>query len=476
MIKSENLAETLKTSAAISSRVKLKKRKRRFWKIFGAYLAVLAGGLIIMLSLLWHFLDCYEQTRPKYYMDEHIMKLWKDGDISELLDNCDASWPTDDGAPAVNTYLGKYLKDKQLSYGKLPGYSELKPYYGIQADGVTIASILLNPSDYGTDFGFNFWEPGRLEIYLTGKDFYVSIPSNMTAYIEGINLSENYLVSRKAYRNDVPEGFPECSLYKITYYDVPKVVATDRFGTQKQLEYKEENNLLYYDISYVTVPYDVRIYADGRELSAANILKAGIKAEGTFDFLYELKERFKEYESIEETLPIPTYTSYYVDFIYEKLTATDRLGKPYDLRAEENQLNFKGESFTSDDKMYGESSGLAMKMAEAFALFLTKDLPFDAVKPYLLEDSEYSKLLSLYDRALQKHTYPSFEKEEILEYKGYNDNLVYVVAYLEQHMKSRGVDIVNKIKYPMWLIRADNKWYVAGIDFTAFDNDYEKYF
>jgi hypothetical protein len=69
----------------------------------------------------------------------------------------------------VLTYLKTFTEGKRLSYGKLPGYSELTPYYGIQAEGATVASVLLTPSGGGTDFGFNYWMLESIEISLTGK-------------------------------------------------------------------------------------------------------------------------------------------------------------------------------------------------------------------------------------------------------------------------------------------------------------------
>jgi hypothetical protein len=476
MIRNENLAGTLLAAEEIVEKGKKKRRKRRFWRALGVYLLILTAAIIMLLSYLWRFLGYYEQTRPKHYMDDYVISMWKEGEIDELFSQCQVDWQTDDNTATVYTYLKNYISGKLLSYGKLPGYSELTPYYGIQADGETIATILLTSSGEQTDFGFNFWKIDSIDILLAGNDYYISIPSTLTAVANGSAIKDDHIFSTQQYLEVYPSGFPVNNVYKLNLYEKPQVIVTDYFGTQKQLEYDEDKELFYCGISYVTVPSNVKVYADNRELTSDYVLEEGIKAEKTFDFLYELQKRFKEYEGLADWLPIPTYTEYYIDFLYSSMTAQDNTGKLYELNKEEESNHYTGTQFVSDDSMKAECSSLAIEMADALAMYLTRDLPFSAVTPYLMKDSEYGQLLSRYDHCLQAHTYPTLGKQEILEYIGYSDNLVYVKVYLEQYMNSRGVNLVNKIEYPMWLIRKEGKWYVAGIDFTAFDNEYEQFF
>jgi hypothetical protein len=242
----------------------------------------------------------------------------------------------------------------------------------------------------------------------------------MTAAADGTLIDEASLVSQEAYEKNGPEGFPVKRLYKLNLYSEPQVIVTDRFGKQAQLAYDAEKQHLYTLIKLCYGAADVRVYADGRELSDCvnQIYQTGIKAGGTFDFLYELQDRFKEYEGLSEELPIPTYTSYYIDFTYDNISAQDRFGKPYELIVTE--ITYLGADFTSDDSMYDECSDLAIKMADALAMYLTRDLSFSAVKQYLLKDSEYAKLLSLYDHCLQGHTYPTLAGEKILGIKVYS--------------------------------------------------------
>lgn len=474
MIKTGNLADTLLSAEDIVTKGKKKRRKRRYWRALGVYLIILTAALIMLLSYLWRFLDYFEQTRPRHYMDDSVMGLWTEEGLETIFNECTVVWPTDDNKETALAYLKKYISGKQISYGKLPGYSELTPYYGIQADGETIAAVVLTSSGEITDFGFNFWELESVKFNLVGTDYYISIPSTMTAAVNGTTVKDDFLVSAEEYLSSYPAGFPVNNLYKLNLYEEPQVIVTDYYGTQRKLDSNGEGRLYSCGLSYVRVPADVRVFADGRELTEEYILQSGIKAEGTFDFLYELESRFKEYEGLAEKLPIPTYKEYYIDFTYSELTATDGFGKPYELKFDGEY--YIGDGFASDESNISECTSLAINMANALAMYLTRDLPFSAVTPYLLKDSEYGKLLSLYDHCLQSHTTPTLGKQQILNYIGYSDNLVYVDVYLEQYMMSRGVDLVNKIEYPMWLIKVEGKWYVAGIDFTAFDNEYEQFF
>lgn len=70
MIKTGNLADTLLSAEDIVTKGKKKRRKRRYWRALGVYLIILTAALIMLLSYLWRFLDYFEQTRPRHYMDD----------------------------------------------------------------------------------------------------------------------------------------------------------------------------------------------------------------------------------------------------------------------------------------------------------------------------------------------------------------------------------------------------------------------
>ncbi len=231
-IKTDNIVKTAKKE-------KQPVNKKRFWKIFGAYLAVMLLCGIVGLRMFYDYTSEYEKTRPDNMMQK-VVSGFDTGILKQLL--------SDEFAGKVSEYesLDRAIKKvlipaigSEYSFRKLAKeYTAEKPVYTVLSNDREVAKITLAPSEQESRFGLHQWTVESAELLIDLSDvhtfeFTLRVPQGMTVTINGKGLDPSLVVSSKLAENakfeSDPSVAPMVDVYKLDgFLTVPFVRALDQ--------------------------------------------------------------------------------------------------------------------------------------------------------------------------------------------------------------------------------------------------------
>ena len=223
----------------------IKKPKTHYFRTFLIiWLGTLAIVIAYALGYFYDFLDSYEQayqaSRPFHTMDE-VMQYFYDRDMYTIYQMQTVlpvitQFETDD---TVKEYMLGLLEDKIISYEKTAYYNDDFPEYHILADGYVVATVALrkSPTDH-MDYDFPIWYVSSFEFYTQPlEEFKIEVPENFTVCVNGIELTNEYFVSRTSPdENHFIEPYGTLPDIKTFYgnglYLEPTITVTNSFGTE----------------------------------------------------------------------------------------------------------------------------------------------------------------------------------------------------------------------------------------------------
>lgn len=223
----------------------LVKPKTHYFRTFLIiWLGLLSIAIAFALGYFYDFLDAYEtayQSSRPFHMMDGIMQSFYDMDMDTVYKmQTDLPVITEfETEDTVKLYMADLLEGKTLSYKEDSDYNEDFPEYQILADGYVVATVSLRKSQ--TDhlaYDFPVWYVSAFTFYTQPlEDFHIEAPENFTVYVNGVELSRDYYVSRTSPEENMfvepYQTLPDIETYQGDgLYAVPTVTAVNNFGTE----------------------------------------------------------------------------------------------------------------------------------------------------------------------------------------------------------------------------------------------------
>lgn len=166
---------------------------------------------------------------------------------------------------------------------------------------------------------------------------------------------------------------------------------------------------------------------------------------------------------------MPGIVDYYVaDFYLEpEVRITDMFGNEVEVIYDE-ATDFYKTGYTDQHPEREELVEFAFSYTTTFANVISQDDRLENLKPYFPEDS------ALYDsisrntalKYFMAHSNTTIENEEIKEFIVYSEDVVYIEAYIEQHMTVGWNDIqVVETTARLYCVKLDGEWKVISMRF-----------
>lgn len=243
-----------------SERPKQKAKKKNGKKKFHVYVAILCvwligvtGAILYGYNKFTNFLieyeASYQSSQPVLVMDE-IFTHFQSYDIEYIWQNM-PEHPTVsqfESEDAIKTYMLSMIEGKTLTYVESGEYTADRPTYAIEADGFVVGTVALQRIGQ-KEYGNPVWALADISFpVLPLEGAMITIPSNSTVYINGIQLDDTYITEQLPVDEDElqyvePYGgsIPGFTTYAISglYYE-PTVEVKDYSGADSPVEYNAE--------------------------------------------------------------------------------------------------------------------------------------------------------------------------------------------------------------------------------------------
>ena len=164
------------------------------WSI--ACIGVIAVGLDYFYCFLKDYQRVYDETRPVLMMDE-IFVEFEEGDIDWMLDNANPISVSEfENEDMLKQYISDYIAGKKISYQTKAGeHIEERPVYVVLAEDIPFAVVRLEKKEEAAEFGHPLWQLREVELLIAPTiERYVTIPENATVSVNGMQLTEEYIV------------------------------------------------------------------------------------------------------------------------------------------------------------------------------------------------------------------------------------------------------------------------------------------
>ena len=218
------------------------------------------------------------------------------------------------------------------------------------------------------------------------------------------------------------------------------------------------------EIDYYTEPFETA------NISAPvnfNVYVNDILLEENYICSDEVKPSDEDY--LLEYGTMPGIVDYYVaDFYLEpEVRITDMFGNEVEVIYDE-ATDFYKTGYTDQHPEREELVEFAFSYTTTFANVISQDDRLENLKPYFPEDS------ALYDsisrntalRYFMAHSNTTIENEQIKEFIVYSEDVVYIEAYIEQHMTVGWNDIqVVETTARLYCVKLDGEWKVISMRF-----------
>jgi len=440
-----------------------------FWILCIVYALALSGLVFYGLSWLWKFLAVYEETRPVHFMEESLSIL-EESEAEKLqtyLTNTVEN-PYED-ISALLTVFYDSIEGTELTFGKLFGeYTEQHPVYAVLADEEHVATLSFVSDGIEVGHGFCGWTLDEVSLLVNPtKSFAVTVPSSMTVTVNGIPVAEQHKISTN--ETDTPVCYVNYACNGELYLE-PEILVSDRYGATVQLQKDEATGGLYYQLSYATAPATMQLTFGGKTLGEENTLYTDIEVEG-LDFIPQIAASFSEYEPLLETITLPTMIKYYIDFAYteDSVIATDRFGKTRELNYNASTRTYSHD-LVSNDSLIEECQAKAIGFLEAHASYCAGDDSMKKeIKKYFPKNSSFCTTILSVNNDWYQGKIKDFTNHQLKEFFAYTDNLAYIHLTIDQEtiVTETKKETVVTINIPLWLVKMDEEWYVARIEFDS---------
>jgi len=473
----------------------MKRSKASFRKGFLIYLAVLAVLVAAATLRVRAVLRSYENAQPEHRMEEVVAELRAaaaDGTFFQKY-RCAVPEPgaLETGIDVRRAYLA-LCADEQVTYTKAPGHlDEETMHYTVENGGFPLARVTLRAAGPLVTrlaiFSSREWAVDSVEPLLEKHDYTLSVPEGFAVRLNGAALDGQGeptedgeiryalagLYLRPSLEIAAPDGapvsytikndriLPEIYRYQLTlpdvleltldgapltgesagegivHYDIlrlrePKVVISDHYGNT--VDYRGGSAL---PLTYVSLlaPEGFTVRVDGAPAAPQDVV---------------LTEN-PEYAQFADFVPeLPRLASYRIAVLHNgvPVTVTDSSGAEVPLAPGESSYDLTrfGAAETVPDGVRAAVD--ALHVVEQWSLFMSNDLAFSRLSPYLLQGSYQYQVAHQYAtgidiRFTSRHTLgnPPFTDESVGNYLTLTERCFCVDVHFVKHM-----NIANGLK------------------------------
>lgn len=163
-----------------------------FRAVYAALTALLAGTIIIGLTLLWNALSAYEKSDPEIPIKALMEQFKKEKSL--LIKSLNAKLNEFEDESVLEAYFDKLTQGK-ITYSRNGKKStEDRIVYGIKADGGTIAEAEVLKTKISLGYGFYEYELGEITFgEIPTHTYSVTAPDSARVFCNGIMISSGYV-------------------------------------------------------------------------------------------------------------------------------------------------------------------------------------------------------------------------------------------------------------------------------------------
>ena len=226
-----------------------------YWFFMFLWTLACIGVLAVVLDYFYCFLTdyqkVYEETRPKLAMDE-IFTKFDEADVDWILENVDPiPFSELEEEETVRKYVLEYIQGKKVSYTTKAGeHIEERPVYVVTVAGEPFAVVRLEKKEETAEYGHPLWQLREVEIFVEPTiNRSVVAPENASVYVNGILLSEDYVIEtvkkneHSAYYAEFSElvSLPGYKTYEMKdLFEEPEVYIENMLGEPMEVVFDEK--------------------------------------------------------------------------------------------------------------------------------------------------------------------------------------------------------------------------------------------
>lgn len=503
------------------------KSKFTFRKGYLIYLLVLAALVMAAVLYVRSVLSGYEASQPERQVESAMADLAADAQSGALWDKYGLPSPTpgifEQGMDVKGAYLALFDPETMgFSLSSAP-HGEGELVYNVDSNGFVLAEVKLRTAgDPVTKLGIltsQSWAVDRVEPVLYPRDYTVAVPRGFFVTVNGIPLPEaaGTADSRGMVRYAIPgtyakpeltisdpsgrtagytfrggEILPELYSYTLT---LPAQLTVTVDGAPAQGQVSDSTGMVRYDIVQLDQP-DVKIsdvygntvsYAGGDELPLTymTIATAGgsVRLDGQALTADETSLP-AEYSNFADYVPgLPEVSTYRIAVLREdaEITVNDREGVPVELEPGKHHYDFTGLSGGLDSVPEEIAAEIdVVDAAQKWSLFMSNDLRFKLLSPYLIKGSYQYDVAYKYANGVDitftsNHSLkdPAFTEVSATNFIQIADNCFSVDIHFVKHMHltRTGADVDDETNDRFYFVKYDDTddgknnptWKIAGM-------------
>lgn len=503
------------------------KSKLTFRKGYLIYLLVLAVLVTAAVLYVRSVLSGYEDRQPERQVESAMAELAADARSGALWNKYGLPSPTpgvfEQGMDVKSSYLSLFDPEAMgFSQSSAP-HAEGELVYSVDNNGFLLAEVTLRTDgDPVTELGIltsQCWVVDRVEPVLRPRDYALSVPADFSVTVNGIPLTRedgtldgrgmvNYTIPGACTRPELtiadpsgrPAGYtfrgdrilPELYSYALT---LPAQLTVTVDGVPVQGQPADSAGMLRYDIVQLDQP-DVQIsdpygntvsYAGGDELPLTymTIAIAGgtVRLDGAVLPADETSLP-AEYANFADYVPgLPEVSTYRIAVLREdaEVTVNDRDGVPVELEPGRHSYDFTGLTGGLDSVPAEIAAEIdVVDTAQKWSLFMSNDLRFKLLSPYLIKGSyqydvayKYANGVDITFTSNHSLKNPAFTEVSATNYIQIADNCFSVDIHFVKHMllTRTGASVDDEVNDRFYFVKYDDTddgrdnptWKIAGM-------------
>lgn len=491
------------------------------------YLLALAALMLAAVLYVRSVLSGYEANQPERQVEAAMTELAADAQSGALWDKYRLPSVTpgrfEQDMELQSAYLALYDPEAMgFSLSSAP-HAEGELVYNIHNNGFALAQVTLRTAgEPVTRLGIltsQNWEVASLEPVFTAHDFTLSLPTDFSVAVNGVPLTEadgtpgglrtitytipgSYVMPELSITD--PSGrsagytfrgnqiLPELYNYSLT---LPAALRVTVDGVPVQGQAADSAAMVRYDIVQLDQP-DVQIadpygntvpYTGGDELPLTYMTISTVGGTVRLDGVELTADETRlpaEYANFADYVPgLPQVSTYYIAVLREdaEITVTDRDGVPVELEPGQHTYDLTSLSGGLESVPAEIAAEIdVVDTAQKWSLFMSNDLRFKLLSPYLIKDSYQYEVAYKYANGVDitftsNHSLknPAFTEVSATNFVYIADNCFSVDIHFVKHMllTRTGASVDDEVNDRFYFVKYDDTddgknnptWKIAGM-------------
>lgn len=193
----------------------------KFWRIYKRFIIISLIIIVLILSVLWLFLDSYEKSQP-FYKAEYVVNKLKTGKAKKIVEKLDVINKELNTNKKIAKILNNEYENQKITYEKKTGYfTKETPVYNIILNDKIIGTLYLEKNNQKNLFGLNNWSLQKIEGLLpTPKTINIIAKKEFLVYVENNELTNKDIINSNYETEEIKELKKHTNLDSIISYEV----------------------------------------------------------------------------------------------------------------------------------------------------------------------------------------------------------------------------------------------------------------